>query len=208
MNKRRYQILRTRIKPLARESRQSLDWATFLFKSIPFRVSLGILGAILVSLFAFYALTTKKSAPKNLVNTPVPAATGSGSPVILLPESDAAMLAQTENAHPESSVTAEPAMAKNPAPNLSTPSKAPVGSGETQSPPNTAKEGTEAKRSTVERKNVEKQRLHAERKRSRLEAMYQKHLISSEAYKSGQEEYKNEIEKYRLELNGSGSVSQ
>jgi len=34
--------------------------------------------------------------------------------------------------------------------------------------------------------------------------MYQKHLISSEAYKKGEQEYKSEIEKYRNEFNGDG----
>jgi hypothetical protein len=31
--------------------------------------------------------------------------------------------------------------------------------------------------------------------------MYQKHEISSEAYKQGEEEYKSEIEKYRAAVN-------
>jgi hypothetical protein len=56
------------------------------------------------------------------------------------------------------------------------------------------------------RKNLEKQRREAERKRSRLEDMYQKHLISSEAYKKGEKEYKGEIEKYRSEVNAGGSL--
>jgi hypothetical protein len=54
------------------------------------------------------------------------------------------------------------------------------------------------------RKRLEKNRQQAERKRSRLEDMYQKHLISSEAYKKGEQEYKSEIEKYRSEFNGDG----
>jgi hypothetical protein len=51
------------------------------------------------------------------------------------------------------------------------------------------------------RKNLEKERQEAERKRSRLEDMYQKHLISSEAYKEGEKEYRSQIEKYRSEVN-------
>ena len=54
------------------------------------------------------------------------------------------------------------------------------------------------------RKRLEKERQQAERKRSRLEDMYRKHLISSEAYKKGEQEYKSEIEKYRSELNAEG----
>jgi hypothetical protein len=55
------------------------------------------------------------------------------------------------------------------------------------------------------RKNLEKERRVAERKRSQLEDMYQKHLISSEAYKKGQKEYKSEIDKYRSEVSAGGS---
>jgi hypothetical protein len=52
-------------------------------------------------------------------------------------------------------------------------------------------------------KNLEKQRLAAERKRSRLEAMYQKGTISSEAYKSGEDEYRIAIQRYRSEVNAA-----
>lgn len=56
------------------------------------------------------------------------------------------------------------------------------------------------------RKHLEKERREAERKRSRLEEMHQKHLISSEAYNKGEQEYKSEIEKYRSEVNAAGSL--
>jgi hypothetical protein len=49
----------------------------------------------------------------------------------------------------------------------------------------------------IARKNLEKKRLDAERKRARLEKMYQNHQISIDAYNKGKEEYKDEIEKYR-----------
>jgi hypothetical protein len=55
------------------------------------------------------------------------------------------------------------------------------------------------------RKAAERERREAERKRSRLEAMYQNHLISSAAYKRGQDEYQDEIAKYHSELNGTAS---
>jgi hypothetical protein len=47
------------------------------------------------------------------------------------------------------------------------------------------------------RKSLEKKRLEAERKRARLEHMYQNHEISADAYNKGKEEYKDEIHKYR-----------
>jgi hypothetical protein len=214
MNKRRYQILRTRIKPPPRESRQPRIGAASLLKNIPFRIFLGLLGAIVISFFAFHFLTPQKIEPKSAVNNPLPAATVSASPVVMLPESDAALLADLEKAHPGTPLKEEPAVAGSPAPsqsaqpNPSVSSKATAGSGDAQSTQAPAKDVTEAKRPAAERKNIEKQRVQAERKRSRLESMYQKHLISSEAYKSGQEEYKNEIQKYRLESGGSGTVAQ
>lgn len=52
-------------------------------------------------------------------------------------------------------------------------------------------------------KDLEKQRLAAERKRARLEAMYQKGTITSEAYKSGENEYRTAIQRYRTEANAA-----
>ena len=51
------------------------------------------------------------------------------------------------------------------------------------------------------RKNLERGRREAERKRSRLEDTYRKHAISSDAYKRGEEQYRTEIEKYRAGIN-------
>jgi hypothetical protein len=58
--------------------------------------------------------------------------------------------------------------------------------------------------SGTDRKALEKERRVAERKRARLEERYQKHLISGEEYKKGEEEYKSAILKYRSQMNGSG----
>jgi hypothetical protein len=54
------------------------------------------------------------------------------------------------------------------------------------------------------RKNLERQRLAAEKKRSRLESMYQQGTISSKAYKSGEDEYRLAIQRYRDEVNAAG----
>ena len=58
------------------------------------------------------------------------------------------------------------------------------------------------------RKRLEKERREAERKRSRLEELYQKHAISGEAYRKGVEKYRSEIERYRREVNGGGPKSE
>jgi hypothetical protein len=50
------------------------------------------------------------------------------------------------------------------------------------------------------RKKLEKMRLAAERKRSRLEDLYRTGAISSAAYKKGEEKYQRQIERYRDEM--------
>ena len=52
-------------------------------------------------------------------------------------------------------------------------------------------------------RNLEKERRAAERKRSRLEAMYQEGTISSEAYKSGKDAYRIAIQRYRNQVNAA-----
>lgn len=55
--------------------------------------------------------------------------------------------------------------------------------------------------SKAARKSLEKKRQAAERKRARLEQMYQNHEISTTEYNKGEQEYKDEILKYRKEAN-------
>ena len=65
-----------------------------------------------------------------------------------------------------------------------------------------------ANRSEAGRHAAERKRQKAEGKRARLEAMYQSHLISSAAYKRGQDEYQSEIAKYHSELNDTTSTDE
>ena len=62
-----------------------------------------------------------------------------------------------------------------------------------------------ARFSAADRKAAERGRQEAERKRARLEALYQGHLISSADYKKGQDEYQSAIAKYHSVFNGNGS---
>ena len=64
------------------------------------------------------------------------------------------------------------------------------------------------RRSKADRKAAERERRKAERKRARLEAMYQRHLISGATYKKGQDEYQSGIAKYHSELNGTASTNE
>jgi hypothetical protein len=57
--------------------------------------------------------------------------------------------------------------------------------------------------SKAARKELEKERQAAERKRAHLEQMYQNHEISTEAYNQGKREYREVIQKYRSEVNSN-----
>ena len=65
-----------------------------------------------------------------------------------------------------------------------------------------------ARLSAADWKAAERERQKAERKRARLEAKYQSHLISSATYKRGQDEYQSGIAKYHSVLNGNASTNE
>jgi hypothetical protein len=65
-----------------------------------------------------------------------------------------------------------------------------------------------ARLSAADRKAAELERQKAERKRARLEAKYQSHLISGATYKRGQDEYQSGIAKYHSALNGNASTNE
>lgn len=75
-----------------------------------------------------------------------------------------------------------------------------------RAPTESGRRSVDGERQKTGRQTLEKARRQAERKRSRLEEMYQNHLISSEAYKKGEEEYKTEIERYRSEMSAAKSA--
>jgi hypothetical protein len=66
--------------------------------------------------------------------------------------------------------------------------------------PEAGRMNRESHLSEAMRKKLEKMRLAAERKRSRLEEMYRTGAISGAAYKKGEEKYQREIERYRNEM--------
>jgi hypothetical protein len=117
---------------------------------------------------------------------------------------------EANEAHPRATSENNSAVEQTPAPGL-TPSAVPVAEPKTfatdsefleKQPPETERKSLERPPSEPTRKTLERRRAEAERQRARLEKLYQKHLISSEAYKKGEEKYKTEIEKYRSAVNG------
>jgi hypothetical protein len=121
-----------------------------------------------------------------------------------------AVTTKTNEAHPRAASENNSAAAQTPAPGL-TPSAVPVTEPKTfatdsefleKQPPESERKSLERPPSEPTRKSLERRRAEAERERARLEKLYQKHLISSEAYKKGEEKYKSEIEKYRSAVKG------
>ena len=169
---------------------------------------------VVICLIAFGANRPKKVGANGSVAAPLlsaqkvspatPAEKGNGN-AASLPDTNQPIQGTIAAQHPVSAQTPTPSLSPiaTPAPVPQPESKAFVSDSELLrgGQPDFVPENRERKRPGSVRKNLEKERREAERKRSRLEDMYQKHLISSEAYKEGEKEYRSQIEKYRSEVN-------
>jgi hypothetical protein len=208
-----YRLLMKRVK--GRQRDWHWDWmsAKLLVKNAAPGMLFSLAGAVAIWLTAANRFTPKLIALKREVPTHTAKPLPSAALPSLPPAGDDERLVMTLQATgPEmkladrgmvpkndSKVDPPPGPAISPAPMTSSgpePSPSPVGSATPVSPPKEP--------SGADRKALEKERREAERKRARLEERYQKHLISSEAYKKGEEEYKSAILKYRSQMNGVG----
>jgi hypothetical protein len=170
-------------------------------------------GTVGICLIAFSAIKARTSAPKGTADVPVlPAVEASPAAISPTPAGkyEGVVIQQPANQAHNDEVVAD----HSPPAQTSTPALSPTPAAEAiaqndQKPSVNDREFLDSKQSSAEsknpdkqlsgaeRRNLEKVRRQAERKRSRLEEMYQKHEISSDAYKKGEEEYKSAIEKYR-----------
>jgi hypothetical protein len=212
MNKTGYQPMPV----LLRAEPDDARWTSKSAKILTVVATLGTLvtlcGAVAICMIGFNAFPRKTLESKAPVAVPIlPEATPSVAAAPANHEDGASMpLADANQA--DHSILDQPATS-TPSP-ISTPAAAPkpesasqselskVGSLQTQQI-NPGRHLTEAVR-----KRLEKRRLAAERKRSRLEESYRDQAISSEAYKKGVEKYQREIERYRREMSaGTGPKS-
>jgi hypothetical protein len=194
MNRRRRQPLKKRLKVRIRNPEPQSISAKNLIKKVALGAFVALGLAIVIGFGASHLFASRSSRASNSGNTQtVLAATPSPSPVETETNPGSANL---ETGQPEAVVSEDSARSPLPTPGL-TATPLPE-----STPSVTDDPAHEVKRSEVDRKTVERERRAAERKRSRLEAMYQKHEISSEAYKKGQDEYRTEMAKYRSALNG------
>jgi hypothetical protein len=218
-----YRLLMRRVKVYPRETRGTWKSTRRFIKNAAPGTLFALFGAVAIWITASNALTPKTFASKNSVDAPMPAAkeTRTTTPT----ETDGVVAMSlgsaktgTNTARPGSIADDSSPVDHSPAP---TPAPTP-GTGiqadrnalanniqlAEPEPEETVGKANEGERQKAGRKTLEKERRAAERKRSRLEGMYQNHLISSEAYKKGEEEYKSEIEKYRSAMNAGRGVAE
>ena len=184
--------------------------AKVLRAAAAFATMIALLGAVAICSIGFSAFTPRTFSPTGSASVPVFPTTKQSTTTsadqdndigTLLP--DQARQGTIASAHSTIDQTSAPTLNPTPpAASMAQPA-APVSDNalaERESP-EAVRKSLERELPKVVRKTLEKGRRKAERKRSRLEEMYQNHAISGEAYKKGEEKYKSEIEKYRREMN-------
>jgi len=190
--------LRTRAKNLSSGVRRRQNFSKLLATGIIALCALAALVAIgFAAFFAFKHMTAKKAAA---VAAPSPAATTSPATPAAKPKDVLMPLSDPNKVPAEGSTSARPAVSPAPSPPVltSTASPTPAASiAQHEQKADSQPKDTDKPTSKAARKSLEKKRLEAERKRARLEQLYQNHEISADAYTKGKEEYKEEIQKYR-----------
>jgi hypothetical protein len=208
-----YKLLMKRVKGRQRE--WHWDWmsANVLMKNAAPGVLFGLSGAVAIWLTASNRFVPKLIVPKRevpaLAAKPLPSA---ALPALTPVKDDDRLVMTLRTTGPEmkladrgmvqnedSTVNPPPGPAVSPVPVVSSKPKPSPDLVEGETPGSAPKE-----LSGADRKALEKERRVAERKRARLEERYQKHLISGEEYKKGEEEYKSAILRYRSQMNGGG----
>jgi hypothetical protein len=208
MNKLAYQSLPV----LSRAEPSDARWTSNSAKIL--RAIATLCGAVAICLIGLSACPPKTLKSKATVDVPIPAtkvtpAAGAIQPNdVGMPLPDTNQTDRGTNAEDHSIIDQTPGPALNPT-SASAPAPKPeasVSANEslTGAHPEAGRINLDRQLPEAVRKNLEKERREAERKRSRLEEMYLKHAISSEAYKRGEEKYRNEIERYRREMNARG----
>jgi type IV secretory pathway VirB10-like protein len=197
MNKLYRLPLRTRGRNVSSGVRRRQNSSKILATGIIAFCALAALVAIgFAAVFTFKHLSAK---PKTVVAaSPSPSTTPSAATPatkdVLMP------LVDPNQTPSEASASAHAAISPQPSPPVPVPTVAPTpAASPTPQQEKTDSQPKESDKALTKgaRKNLEKKRLEAERKRARLEKMYQNHEISIDAYNKGKEEYKEEIQKYR-----------
>ena len=212
MNKTGYQPLPVLLRAEPSDARWTSKSAKILCAVATLGTLFALCGAVAICLIGFNASPRKTLESKAPIEVPsLPETTVSPAAATNDSNSTSPLLPDTEQAHRRMIADDHAIIEQAPAPALNLPSvPAPAPKAETPSSDSGLLNGESPAAGRVNldrhlpealRKNLEKTRREAERKRSRLEDLYRKHAISSEAYKKGEEKYQSEIERYRREMN-------
>jgi hypothetical protein len=215
MNKTGYQPMPVLLRADSSETRSSGS-AIILRVVATFGTLIALCGAVAVCLIGFNAFPRKSLELKAAADAPLlPETTMSPAAAANHDDHTSVLSADSNQDHGNTIAEDRSILDQTAAPALSPasppPAAAPPAAAKTEVP---ASEGVlptverpEAGRinpvshlSEAKRKKLEKLRLTAERKRSRLEDMYRTGAISSAAYKKGEEKYQRAIERYRNEM--------
>ena len=196
MNKRGYQP----ITVLMQSDSSGFGWALTPGRSSPTAIALKILIALsaviplgVIGLASFTAAGSKQPIPTIAKPNATPAPVSKTDELVAVPDSETNRTDSTpvaENSQAAVQETKEPAA---PSPSYATSEKPEVIANNSESTQNAPR--------AVQRIKLEKFRRRVERQRARLEELSQKHAISAEAYRQGEQKYKEDIARYRSELN-------
>jgi len=214
MNKIGYQPIPVLLRAEPSDARWTSYSARFLRVVATLGTVFALCGVIAIFLIGFSALPPRTLETKGPVEVPVLSAT-SLSPAavpsldqgvgVRLPDTNQVLRGTFAEDHyiVDQPPTTAPARNPDSAPAQVSHPEASVSDGELlkRERPEDAPINRDRYLSEAVRKNLERARREAERKRSRLEDTYRKHAISSDAYKKGEEQYRTEIEKYRAGIN-------
>jgi len=209
-----YRLMMRRIKAYPADGKWNWRAAKILFKNTAPGTMFALLGAIAIWLTAAKGLRSDGSrslADHSLANEWVTGATNDDRPLLMTLGAGAPGSSRnSQGSFPENNTGSDPALTSGSATVAdASPKIAPA----KESVALTVRETATIRRQERELRlnagartgyrNLEKERRAAERKRSRLEAMYQEGTISSEAYKSGEDAYRIAIQRYRNQVNAA-----
>jgi hypothetical protein len=214
MNKLYRLPLRMRSKPQQLDTRRRRPSPNLIIGGILAAGALFVVAALGLTFFG--AFRHKPNAPKEVgVATPAPAVANVSPEATPAKEDDTVMplanpngasspnLASARSTNDQ--LTSVPASSGTPIRSSTPAAASPASTVQKHEQKTEADVGSSEKSlSKAARMSLEKKRVDAERKRARLEQMYQNHEISADVYNKGEEEYKSEIKKYRNELKSGG----
>jgi hypothetical protein len=208
MNKTGYQPMPVLLRADSGETRASGS-AIILRVVATFGTLFALCGTVAICLIGFNAFPRKSIELKAPADAPLLPETTMSPAAAAGHDDRASVLPADSNQDHGNTIAEDHSILDQTATPALSPSSPPPGAAKTEAPasglpkverPEAGRLNPVSHLSEAMRKKLEKMRLTAERKRSRLEGMYRTGAISSAAYKKGEEKYQRAIERYRNEM--------